>query len=78
MDDEMRKEVLGEVLLDELKAIREYVSDIPAIKRGVAILTDDVEEIKTDIKAIKSVVKDYSRQLDEREKEIQQLKHKTA
>lgn len=33
LDGDERKDILGEVLFDELKAIREYVSEIPAIKR---------------------------------------------
>ena len=52
MDDEMRKEVLGEVLMDELKTIREYVQDIPAIKQSVTKLEADMLEVKTDLKAI--------------------------
>lgn len=31
LSDEERREVLGEVLADELKAIHEYVRDIPLI-----------------------------------------------
>lgn len=33
LSDDERKGVLGEVLFDELKAIREYVQDIPLIKQ---------------------------------------------
>ena len=36
LSDKERKGVLGEVLMDELKAIREYVEDIPAIKKDLA------------------------------------------
>lgn len=55
----MRKEVLGEVLMDELKAIREYVQDIPVIKQDVAEIKQDVAVLKTDVKAIKAVVREH-------------------
>jgi 2-phospho-L-lactate guanylyltransferase (CobY/MobA/RfbA family) len=71
MEDEMRKEVLGEVLMDELRVIREYVEDIPIIKKKVTKLESDMEEVKTDVKAIKAVVREHDR-------EIRILKQKTA
>jgi hypothetical protein len=33
LNDAERREVLGEVLFDELKVIREYLQDIPLIKK---------------------------------------------
>ncbi|OVE79310.1 hypothetical protein BVY00_00580 [bacterium G20] len=63
MDDEMRKEVLGEVLMDELKAIREYVEDIPAIKRDVNTIKNYVDELKTDVKAIKAIAKEHEQRI---------------
>ena len=60
LTDKERKEVLGEVLADELKVIREYVQDVPIIKDGVARLENDMEIVKTDIKAIKAVVRHHS------------------
>lgn len=33
LSDDERELILGEVLFDELKAIREYVSEIPGIKQ---------------------------------------------
>ena len=44
MSDEDRREVLGEALMHELKAIREYVEDVPAIKKNVQILKEDIGE----------------------------------
>lgn len=67
----MRKEVLGDVLMGELKAIREYVQDIPEIKQDVKALKNDVDEFKTDMKAVKAVVKDH-------EERITNLETKTA
>jgi hypothetical protein len=63
MDDEMRKEVLGETLMGKLKAIREYVQDIPAIKQDVSIIKGDVEELKTDMKAVKMVLKNHEQRI---------------
>ena len=71
MDDKMRKEVLGEVLMGELKVIREYVQDIPAIKQDVAVIKDDVETLKTDMNAVKAVIREH-------DQEIKLLKEKVA
>jgi uncharacterized protein (UPF0335 family) len=57
LDDGERKAVFGEVLLDELKAIREYVSDIPAMKRDIAVLKTDVSELKSDVAGLRLDVK---------------------
>jgi hypothetical protein len=35
LNDDERKEVLGEVLADELKTILEYVKDVPLIKKSL-------------------------------------------
>jgi hypothetical protein len=60
MDDERRKEVLGEQLFTELQAIREYVEDIPSIKSDVAELKADVADIKGDMSMLKNVVRENS------------------
>jgi 2-phospho-L-lactate guanylyltransferase (CobY/MobA/RfbA family) len=39
LTDKERRELLGELLMDELRVIREYLSDIPHIKQ-------DIEELK--------------------------------
>ena len=59
----MRKEALGEVLADELKVIREYVSEIPKMSDKLDKVADDVEELKTDTKAVKTVVKDHEQRI---------------
>ncbi|MBI4034607.1 hypothetical protein HY380_01775 [Candidatus Saccharibacteria bacterium] len=63
LTDKERKEVLGEVLADKLKAIREYVQDVPVIKDAVARLENDMGIVKTDIKAIKVVVQTHSQEI---------------
>jgi hypothetical protein len=64
MDDDSRKLVLGEALFDELRAIRELVSDVPAMRRDIAVLKEDVAVLKSDVAVIKTVVKDHSRTLN--------------
>ena len=49
MDDETRRQVLGEVLMDELRVIREQTSEIPAIKRRLDTMGDDISQIKDDV-----------------------------
>lgn len=63
MDDKMRKEVLSEVLMDELKAIREFVEDIPVIKQKVTKIEVDMGEVKTDLKAVKAVLKNHEQRI---------------
>ena len=71
LNDDERKEVLGEVLADELKAIREYVEDIPEIKQKVHKIDATVNEINGRLATIESVVKDH-------ESDIRSLKRKVA
>jgi phage shock protein A len=54
LDDDERKQVLGEVLADELKAIHELVKDVPSIKQDVHALKEDVSELKSDMKVVKA------------------------
>jgi 2-phospho-L-lactate guanylyltransferase (CobY/MobA/RfbA family) len=78
MDDEQRKAVLGEALMDELRAIREQLDDLPAIKRDVVATREDVETIKVDLKAIKAAVREISEVLREHDEDIGLLKRRTA
>ena len=71
MDDEMRKEVLGEVRADELKVIREYVQDIPPIKKQLNEVSETVERIDSRLEVVEIVVREH-------ETEIKKLKHKIA
>jgi 2-phospho-L-lactate guanylyltransferase (CobY/MobA/RfbA family) len=65
MDDETRREVLGEALMDELKAIREYVQDVPTIKADVRQVKLTVDEIKDRLGILESVVREHDRELRE-------------
>ena len=73
LSDDERKQVLGEVLMDELKAIREYVQDVPAIKADVAQLKEDVTELKADMKIVKAAMTDQGRQVADHESRITAL-----
>ena len=73
LSDDERKAVLGEVLADELKAITEYVKDVPLIKKKVDALEIDMQEVKSDIKIIKAAVTDLSKQVKDHERRITHL-----
>lgn len=74
----MRKEALGEVLMDELKAIREYVQDVPIIKKTVEQIDHRLGTVEADVKTIKAVVTDQSRELKEHQSKLNILKQKIA
>lgn len=74
LSDEDRREVLGEVLMDELKVIREYLEDLAPVKQDVAVLKQDMAEVKSDIKVIKAVVIDHNVHLKMHDREIAGLK----
>jgi septal ring factor EnvC (AmiA/AmiB activator) len=76
LSDDDRKAILGEVLMGELAAIREYVADIPAIKQDLAQLKGDVKELKDDMKIVKAAVTEHSVQLHDHERRIIRLEAK--
>ena len=73
LNDEERKDVLGEVLSDELKTILEYVKDLPVLKLDVHEIKNDASELKSDMKVVKTAVTDMSRQLVDHERRITRL-----
>lgn len=75
MSDDDRKQILGEALMDELKAIREYVQDVPVIKNDIKELKEVVEQLKSDVKVIKAAVTDQSTQLANHENRITALEN---
>ena len=46
LSDDEKRQVLGEVLSDQLQAILEYVKEIPDIKRRITTIEEDVADIK--------------------------------
>lgn len=85
MDDEARKQVLGEVLMDELKTIREYVEDVPGIKRKLDEVDERLISVESDVTVIKAAVRDISGRLQsveevvkDHDRDIRSLKQKVA
>lgn len=73
LNDDERKQVLGEVLADELKAIHELVKDVPEMKQKIDVLDSDMKEVKSDIKVIKAAVTDISLEQKEHDQRITHL-----
>jgi len=71
LSDDERKEALGEVLSDELKAILEYVKDLPSLQQELHQVHATVNDISDRLNVIEHVVKDH-------ESEIKSLKHNAA
>ena len=46
MDNEEVRKIFGEILADQLKAIHEYVKEIPGIKRQLAHIEDRLDRIE--------------------------------
>jgi hypothetical protein len=68
MDDETRKLVLGEVLFDELRVIREYVSEIPHIKTRVDSIDTRLTNVESKVSIIELTVHKHSRDIEELKK----------
>jgi uncharacterized membrane protein len=73
LSDDERRLVLGEVLADELKVIHKYVKDAPSLEHGIKAIKQDVSELKSDMKVVKAVVTDISRQQKDHEHRIARL-----
>lgn len=71
LNDDERKEVLGEVLSDELKAILEYVKDVPSMQQELRQVHATVNDISDRLSVIEHVVREH-------ESENKSLKHKAA
>jgi peptidoglycan hydrolase CwlO-like protein len=63
LNDDEKRQVLGEVLADELKAIHDLVKDVPNVSRKVNKIEVDVESLKNDMKAVKAVVTEHSHEI---------------
>lgn len=71
LNDDERREVFGEVLMDELRVIREYLSDIPIIKK-------DVRELKQITKEHTQILQRHDVLLRIHDRDIEQPKAKCA
>jgi len=72
LSDDDRKLVLGEVLMDELKALREGIANLPT-RIEFKVLQDDVAQLKTDMKIVKAVLTDQGWQVADHERRIKRL-----
>lgn len=71
LNDDERKEVLGEVLADELKAILEYVKEVPAMQNELHQVHATVNDISDRLSVLEQVVKEH-------ESDIKQLRRRAA
>ena len=71
MSDEDRKAVFGEAILDELKAIREYLTDIPVMNKKIDVLDEKVDALQQNDNVTEVVLREH-------EADIRMLKQKTA
>jgi hypothetical protein len=78
LSDDDRKVILGEVLMGELAAIREYVQDVPVIKQKIESIDGRLSVVEQDVKIIKTAVTDISVQLHDHERRINRLETKAA
>ena len=58
-----RREIPGEVLLDELRAIREYVEEIPGIKRRLGELETKIDKINDRTRVTESITRAHEAEL---------------
>ena len=65
--------VLIEQLVDQNKAILEYVSDVPAMAARLEHVEQDVSELEQDMKIVKAAVTDVSQQVANHEHRITRL-----
>jgi hypothetical protein len=61
-EDEQRK-VLGEVLADQLKAILEYVQEIPDVKRRLGNLETKVDKVDGRVIVVEAIVREHETEL---------------
>lgn len=72
LSDDDRKQVLGEVLFDELRAIRESLDYVPK-RAEFNDVKEKVESIDRRTTTIELVVKDVSRKVNQHTKDIEVL-----
>ncbi|HVV26291.1 MAG TPA: hypothetical protein VHC21_04675 [Candidatus Saccharimonadales bacterium] len=63
LSDDEQRQILGEVLSDQLRAILEYVQEIPDVKRRLGGLETNVGRMDNRLKVVEAVVKDQSVEL---------------
>jgi hypothetical protein len=67
MQEKDRYEILFEQIIDENRAIREYVEDIPEIKQRVTRLEEKFDDMKLVMDVLVPAVKDHGRRISKLE-----------
>lgn len=78
MEDNDRIQVLGEVLMDELRTIREYVSDIPEMKTDIQELKVGLDEANRKLDVTMLTVGKHSEHIQNHETRISDLEEKAG
>ena len=78
LSDEERKDVLGEVLADQLKAIFEYVKDIPGMKRDLNDLKQKSDVIDNRLIVVEAVARAHEVELRFIKEELHSIKEQLA
>ena len=85
LDDEAKKEVFGEAILDELKVIHEYVEQIPGINKRLDKVEDRLEGVETRLELLEdgqrqltAAVLEHMTELDEHDRRITRLEHQAG
>lgn len=73
MSDNDRREVLAEVIMDELKVIREYLEYLAPLRQDVTTLKEEVKELRIDRDWIKRMLAKHDTQLDDHEGRLRRL-----
>ncbi len=63
LSDDEQRHILGEVLADQLKAILEYVQEIPDVKRRLGSLETKVDKVDSRLIVVEAIVKDHEIEL---------------
>lgn len=74
LSDEERKQVLGEVLMDELKAIREGISNLPTTQEFNE-LAEKVDRIDARTGVIQAAVTDQSKHMIDYDERLTRLEN---
>lgn len=64
--------------MDELKAIREYVSDIPEMKSTLQQMNNRLEHVETDMGAVKALLRIHDEEIKLNDGDIKRIKERVG
>ncbi|MCL4358119.1 hypothetical protein M1512_04490 [Patescibacteria group bacterium] len=73
LSEDEKRQVLGSVLADQLKAIQDAISNVPEIKSQLDKLDRSMSEMADDLKVVKAAMTHMSNQVNEHEQRIGRL-----